>query len=1163
MMVEETTEGSIEGSFQPPVLKGQEFESYNLEKELSFSEKTSGDNVALIDINNSSVDSNLSTNIPTLNTNDDNNDSENEVLSTKQKKFKNNLSSEAKRNKNKNLAVSSDSEDEVISLKKPIINESKDSDFLKNEHVESVIFESDNSKNPTKKKFSFYDSSDEEISKKTKSKDYPKQKTNHENRKYSERSHIKKEKMNNLLTKIKKKKKNKPNTECEKTVTNYLEPENIMLANLDNKDLSSQYESFCKKESEENFVPSNNICDDFKEETKKSEEDEEYNIKESIDIPNKKKIKVKRVCKSEVQEVKSELQRMSREQTFKIPSHVPKVRPIQEFLKRVPKLKSTSKEDEKLKKDCEISPYQQIIGRKPKLNVSAGLIEFDFDEKSNKETNELDSFLQKLAKQANKHKTVDPSLVFSENKNNQFKVIETKSSQVPGENRLVLKKQLKEKIIHNRLQTSLERSKQMKMENDSEEEYLDEEVSSSESEENDNIINEASGDEEIENWNVEDERKQVEDIFEGLDEKQNKEQQLKSDNALSPSTEDLIRWEDSSSTMSSILPAGQGEPSDQRTSSLDGKITPSTKLLKSVMLDSASKTSCSSDTLRENEASLLNLPCEDTQDLYKTSEPIIMKRDSQMHPFSFSLDEDSHFDQILDSQGFLQSNKVAKTTTKKLFEDELSSDTTGMSMSQVLGLCSGKFFKNESIMQTIESSKSLFDVSSDTLKKSNETSTTVLCSAEFDVSCNNVNNDASSCSSFEVNKEANANSLLNFCSDSSQNMDDNKKSTLFDSSQQFQDTGLIGLCSGKFLSEQSEVDSSDNAVDFSVELSASQSQSKEEGVEENDSYSNEKYIIDEEYDIGEDDTNETDVDEESLEDTMVNEDFRIPDDSENEEITEWKESQAKGKKRLNKKAFYENEAELSGSDVGSEDEELGSEYDEYEEDSIDEDLPTEEKLKKQVHRIHQKKVLDQDKHELRLLQELYLEDGDLGGGAKRKRNFRWQNIDDTGFEDQSSHLNSDGEEELNMDADVEQKIVRLQKEKFLQELQSEGTNLDENSQSILNMIKDSSKFTPPALSQSRLLERVPSHSQSKSVSKRTSGSFLASSNEFPRLSNGVVGTKKKSTKSFVFLAEEFKDSSQDHIKKDNNLKAAPSAKRIKLDRCLDVKKNSKSIFSHF
>ena len=61
----------------------------------------------------------------------------------------------------------------------------------------------------------------------------------------------------------------------------------------------------------------------------------------------------------------------------------------------------------------------------------------------------------------------------------------------------------------------------------------------------------------------------------------------------------------------------------------------------------------------------------------------------------------------------------------------------------------------------------------------------------------------------------------------------------------------------------------------------------------------------------------------------------------------------KEKRKWKKKAFYENEAELSGSDVGSEDEELGSEYDEYEEDSDIENLPDAEKLKKQLHKIHQ------------------------------------------------------------------------------------------------------------------------------------------------------------------------------------------------------------------
>ena len=59
------------------------------------------------------------------------------------------------------------------------------------------------------------------------------------------------------------------------------------------------------------------------------------------------------------------------------------------------------------------------------------------------------------------------------------------------------------------------------------------------------------------------------------------------------------------------------------------------------------------------------------------------------------------------------------------------------------------------------------------------------------------------------------------------------------------------------------------------------------------------------------------------------------------------------KKKWKKKAFYENEAELSGSDVGSDEEELGSEYDEYEIDSDIENLPDEERLKKQLHKIHQ------------------------------------------------------------------------------------------------------------------------------------------------------------------------------------------------------------------
>lgn len=148
-----------------------------------------------------------------------------------------------------------------------------------------------------------------------------------------------------------------------------------------------------------------------------------------------------------------------------------------------------------------------------------------------------------------------------------------------------------------------------------------------------------------------------------------------------------------------------------------------------------------------------------------------------------------------------------------------------------------------------------------------------------------------------------------------------------------------------------------------LHLSDSEEQSAESSDEEND----------------EENDKEKDADEET-------EEQYVDYDSEENEVV--------SKKDVKQVAadFLEEEAELSESDWNSADEDE-KDLDKYEYEEADDEHIDEHKMRNQLKKTYMKQMLDEDKREVRLLQELLFEDGDLHtDGMGRERKFKWRNI---------------------------------------------------------------------------------------------------------------------------------------------------------------------------
>ncbi|KGL83754.1 Claspin, partial [Tinamus guttatus] len=301
--------------------------------------------------------------------------------------------------------------------------------------------------------------------------------------------------------------------------------------------------------------------------------------------------------------------------------------------------------------------------------------------------------------------------------------------------------------------------------------------------------------------------------------------------------------------------------------------------------------------------------------------------------------------------------------------------------------------------------------------------------------------------------DANMDELLDLCSGQFSSQTEHVPDANSNKKQNMEE--LLNLCSGKFVSQTGSP-----TWASSVSSKAGKDSDVEDPMTEALALCSGSFPTDREEEEGQEeelgefqlvtDDNAFDSEEDEGSEDGDAEDAEISDeDAEEAEISDEEEQilrRRQGvKKKLKLQDFMEDEAELSGSDVGSEDEYDGEDLNEYEEDVIDEELPTDAELENQVQKLHMKAMLDDDKRQLRLYQEMYLLDGDLhSDGPGRTRRFRWKNIDDASQMDlfQRDSDNDDENEELD-ETEAKWRKERFEREQWLREQKEKNEEEEE------------------------------------------------------------------------------------------------------------------------
>lgn len=263
--------------------------------------------------------------------------------------------------------------------------------------------------------------------------------------------------------------------------------------------------------------------------------------------------------------------------------------------------------------------------------------------------------------------------------------------------------------------------------------------------------------------------------------------------------------------------------------------------------------------------------------------------------------------------------------------------------------------------------------------------------------------------------------------------------------------------------------------------------------------------------------------------------------------------------------FLENEAELSGSEVNSDDEAEESE-DDFEEMEGDREHFDSNVLRDQVGKAHLRSLLDSDKREVRLLQELYLEDGELHGQG-RSRQFRWKNLDKRMENDEIKTLSDEEGSDDNME-DSEWRKQKIEREKFILEQKAKMTDVEAELYDVGSW-SSSMQNSKGELGKRNSLTSFPSLKRKRGSFLNRDTTTLARIAEFTKDGRDVVGGAKQGG-NFVFQqlgADESKEKGEDEenigVTQNRRNRLPPKVKKAKIEKFSWNIENSQSSSSVF